>query len=426
MGVLPRSVKRKQGMNNSNLRTPLLLLIIFLAGLGVSYAIIESAPKPERKQEKKIARLVEVVELQRKSIRPQWLGGGEVSAAQRVQLSAQVSGKIESISKNAIPGAELKKGAVLAQIEQQEFLLQVQQQQAALTQAQASLDLEEGQAQLAKEEYELAINQISRSNNNTPSNNRFPNNSSSVNNGSDSDLLALSEESSALVLRKPQIASAKAGVKTAQANLGLAKLNLQRSHIAMPFNGQIISRMANVGSQVTPSNTLFDLVATNEFWLQVKVPTQFLSLLDTDKAVIIGQGTQQREAKILHSLIEVDAKDRQAKVLISIENPYGSEYDSKLLLGSYVECLLFAKPIDDVYVIENKFIKDDGSAWVVNDNKLYKRELIIAYQDRNKTWVKDGFLAGDKLLSSNIGVVTEGTVVRLAMDASALESEGIK
>ncbi len=390
-------------MNKASLRsTPFLIMIILLISAAIFWVIIKTAPKPERVIEKKAPRLVETTPLIRRSVRPQWLGGGEVSAAQRVQLSAQVSGKIAAIDAAAIPGAELDKGHVLARIEQSDYRLQIEQKKAALIQAQATLDLEQGQAQLAKEEYELALNQVSLSGDQSAA-----------------GAFELAEESNALVLRKPQIASAQAGVKTAQANLELAKLNLARTQITMPFAGQIITRNANTGSQVTPSNMLFDVVATDEFWLQVKVPPKFLALLDHDKPVVISQGDKTREANILHTLIEVDAKDRQAKVLISISQPHRAT-DSKqatLLLGSYVNCLLFAKAIDDVYVIENKFIKDDGSVWVVNDKKLYKRDLVIRYQDRQKSWVSDGFVAGDELLTSSIGVVTPGTPVRLALES---------
>lgn len=131
-------------------------------------------------------------------------------------------------------------------------------------------------------------------------------------------------------------------------------------------------------------------------------------------------------------MIEVDARDRQAKVLISIQNPLSAhavdnmsieldgqtnkkaDFLSSLLLGSYVDCILFAKPIPNAYVIENRYIKEGGYVWVVNDNKLYKRDLSITYQGRDKSWVEDGFLEGDVLLTSNLGVITEGTPVRLA------------
>lgn len=393
-----------------NMRQFLMLLGLLLTGCAIAAIIYLTAPKPQRNTEIKEARLVEAITLERGQGRPQWLAGGEVSAAQRVQLTAQVSGRIEHITAAAVPGAELEKGQLLARIEKKDFQLQVQQQQAAVIQAQASLDLEKGQALLAKEEYQLAVLQMKA-------------HREGANSGAESVI------DSSLVLREPQIAAAKAGLKTAQANLALMKLYLQRTQIKMPFNGQIISRSANVGSQVSTNNALFDVVATDEFWLQVKVSQKFLPLLDVTQPVIIQQGKYRREAKILHALIEVDASDRQAKILISIKNPVANallENEknelSHLLLGSYVDCILFAKPLNDVYVVDNRYIKEGGYVWVVNNNKLYKRELIMAYQGRDKSWVDSGFIEGDLLLTSNLGVVTEGTAVRLLSDRLALES----
>jgi RND family efflux transporter MFP subunit len=375
--------------HSSNLRHGVLLIGILLIGGVIATVIYKTAPKPQRGEEQKQVRLVEIIELERLILRPEWLGGGEIAAAQRVQLSAQVAGRISQVEQEAIPGATLAKNHKIASIEKQDYVLQVQQQQAAVIQAQATLDLEKGQAQLAKEEYELAKSQL--------------------------DTVLKNND---LVLRKPQIASAKAGLKTAQANLALAQLRLDRTDIRMPFNGQIISRSINSGSQVNTNSPLFDLVATDEFWLQVKVPQQFLAILDVTKPVIIKTDTFQREAKILHSLIEVDAIDRQAKVLISIKNPLGTNAENStantLLIGSYIDCLLFANIIPDAYVIENKYIKDDGSIWVVNDNKLFKRLPTIIYQSRDKSWIENGFMAGDSLLNSSLGVVTEGTAVRIS------------
>jgi RND family efflux transporter MFP subunit len=368
---------------SSGLRKAAVLIGILLIAVTIASIIYTTAPKPQRGEEEIKARLVETTELKRMTLRPEWLGSGEISAAQRVQLSAQVSGRIALVNPQAIPGATLAKDQIIATIEKQDYELQVQQHQAAVVQAQATLDLEQGQAQLAKEEYELAKNQL------------------------DTSL-----KNNALVLRKPQIASAEAGLKTAQVSLALAQLQLFRTDIRMPFNGQIVSRNINNGSQVTTNSMLFDLVSMDEFWLQVKVPQHFLAILDVNEPVVVTSGDYQREAEVLHSLIEVDDTDRQAKILISIKNP-----DSKsLLIGSYVDSLLFAKTIPDAYVIENRYVKDDGRVWVVNDNQLFKRTLNIFYQSREYSWVNSGFLPGDSLLNSSLGVVTEGTPVRTSTD----------
>ena len=172
--------------SNSGFRKAALLMGILLIGGGMATIIYKTAPKPQRGEEVKQVRLVETTELKRMTLRPEWLGGGEVSAAQRVQLSAQVAGRIFQVEQDAIPGATLVKNQKIATIEKQDYRLQVQQQQAAVIQAQATLDLEKGQGQLAKEEYELAKSQL---------------NSSLKNND--------------LVLRKPQIAAAMAKLSLA-------------------------------------------------------------------------------------------------------------------------------------------------------------------------------------------------------------------
>ena len=386
MVALMHRTGRFQKLSNSHkLRHFLLSLGILIVATAVAAIIIKTAPKPERNQAEKKVRLVEIMPLERMSIRPTWQAGGEVSAAQRVNLAPQIAGRISAISENAIPGAEVSAGQVLAQIEKQDYQLHLQQKQAAVIQAQAEVDLEIGQGLLAKEEYELALSQLDHS---------------------------LADDT--LVLRKPQIAAAKAGLKNAQANLALAQLKLDRSDIRMPFNGQIISRSIDLGSQVNANSLLFDVVGTDEFWLQVKVPQQFLHLLDKKKSVIIKRGEWQRQAEIIHGLLEVDASDRQAKVLISIKHPLLNASDaSNLLLGSYIECILFAKPLTDHYVLSSQYLKDDGTVWVVNNNKLYKRKVDIAYQGREKVWLSAGFQQGDALLTSNVGVVTQGTAVRL-------------
>lgn len=385
----------------SNIRHVSILSVILIVGIAIAVVIVQTAPKPQRSNEPKVVRLVETITLQRSNEGPQWNGGGEVSASQRVMLAPQISGRIEHVATDATPGAELVKGELLARIEAREYQLQVQQGKAAVIQAQATLDLEKGQASIAKEEYELAVSQMHGQTG-------TPNSKGAV-------------IDNALVLREPQVAAAEAGLKTAQANLELMQLNLQRTQVTMPFKGQVISRSVSVGSQVGPSNPLFDLVATSEFWVQVKVSQQFLPLLDMTQPVIIKQGTYQREATILHTLVDVDAKDRQAKILISIKDPLGNNEDvgsdnMKILLGSYVETILFAKPIEDAYVIENRYIKEGGYVWVVNKNKLYKRKLDWVYQGREKSWAANGIVDGDTLLVSNLGVVTEGTSVRLTTD----------
>src|SRR5690606_30117842 len=77
----------------------------------------------------------------------------------------------------------------------------------------------------------------------------------------------LSPENKELVLRGPQLESAKADIAAAEAAVNQAELNLQRATIRAPFDAHIISRNANIGSQLAPGDALGRLVGIDEYWL---------------------------------------------------------------------------------------------------------------------------------------------------------------
>jgi len=384
-------IKRLKQLPNS-----LIIILILTLALIIAFTIIKTAPKPERKITPVKERLVEVIALQRSESRPSWLAGGEVSASQQVSLSSQVNGTIVNIDPLAIPGSSLPAGAKLAQLDPQDFKLLLIQKEAAVIQAQAELDIELGQGRVALQDYKTSQKNRRQS----------------------------STQDKALILRKPQEKSKQAALLKAQADYDSAKLNLQRTDITMPFNGQIISRSLSVGSQVNTSIALFDIVSTEEYWLEVKVAKQLLPFLDQQQDVLIGQASglhKDREAvwhaaKILHVLPQVDVSDRQAKLLIAIEKPLNLQPD--ILIGDYLDVRLFSHALPNSYKISSQYLVNDDSVWVVNDQKLYKRKLDIVYRGRQYVWVNSGFDAGDTLLTSKLGTITEGTAVRFKVEVN--------
>ncbi len=389
----------------------LLIVLIVTAAIAIAAVIINTAPKPERKVKPPVSRLVEVMEIEKSQQRPSWIAGGEVSASQRISLTSQVAGNLIKLNPLAIPGAVFPSGTFLAQVDPQDFKLQVIQKEAAVIQAKADVAIEQGQGRLAKQEYDL-----SQGKNN---NRRFSGKT-------------LSQQDRDLILRKPQILAKQAVLKKAQAELELAQLNLQRSTITMPFNGQLISRGISTGSQLVNNTELFDIASSDTYWLQVKVAKQFYPWLDTQADVAVSHPSWPleegqriwRKAVILHQLAEVDSSDRQAKVLIGIETPLAIE--PGILLGDYLDVRLQGKELADSFVIASKFLIDEQFVWVVNDNTLFKRKLNITYQGRENIWVQSGFVTGDKLLLSNLGVVTEGTPVRLLSQLKEKAKDRVK
>lgn len=387
--------------NGSRVKSVLLVVAVLAVGLGTAWWIMDSAPTPKKMEGQQQARLVEVLDLEAQSSRPVWRAGGKVMAAQQLQLTPRVSGRIVELAGDALPGARLEQGALLARMDPQDFRLKLAQRQAAVIQAQADLDIEKGQASLAEEEYQLAA---------TP----------------------LSEQDRALVLRKPQIARAQAALKNARANARQAQLDLERSELRMPFSGQITTRSVSVGSQVGINTSAFELVNTEQFWIEVKIPLVFLNWLDKSAPVMLSQSGwagKTREARILNVLPAVDSADRQVKLILALDDPLGlnnSELPAVLLNG-FVECELPGKVIDNAYRLESRFIDDDNQTWVVNNGELQRRQLNVLYHGREHSWVAregvTGFVTGDQLLLSRLDAPVVGAAVRKPGDEARLAKD---
>ncbi len=375
---------------NNRLKHPAVIgFAIVLLGAMITYLIIASAPRPEKKGYEERVQVVEVRELAAVSKRPFWRSGSEVQAAQQATVTAQVSGVVTEVSPTALPGAWLPQGTELARIDPQDYQFQLQQKLANLIKARADLSIEKGQAALAKEELALSGTKLSK-------------------------------QDKALVLRQPQISAATAAVKQAKAEVDLAELNLQRAHVTMPFDGQILQRLASTGSYVNSSTPVFEVLDTREFWLEVKVPQAFMQWIDPQHPVEIEKPGvwkgDARQGRILNILPSVDANDRQVKVVIAVSDPLGQQQatDHPILLNDFVEVTVWGKALSNIHVIESEYLDDQQQVWVVDDAlTLQKRQATVVYRGRKQVWTHLQAEPGDRLLTTRVAVATPGLKVRL-------------
>ncbi|MFL0808623.1 MAG: efflux RND transporter periplasmic adaptor subunit [Oceanobacter sp.] len=371
-----------------------LIVLLLLGGAGAAYWIKTSAPRPERVKPEVKARLVETVVIQAAANRPVWQAGGQVEAVERVALKPRVSGYVDSVSPAAVPGAVLQQGEVLATLDATDFRLSIKQAQAAVSQAKAEVAMRKGDVAVAEEEYALVA-------------------------------ADLPDVDRALVLKQPQLEKAQATLTSQQAALSAARLNLQRATLTMPFDGQVLSRSVSRGSQVSTGTNVFELVNTDRFWVRVKVPATFLNWLDDQVDVTLshpGWGGQTRTGTVVSRLPGVTAADRQAQVLVAVDDPLDLSRTGKpsLLLSDFVTVTLQGRLLDNTVAVPLSQLEDDDSIWVVNDGQLTRRELAVMYRGRKQAWVSTGFRSGDALLANRIDGAVEGLPVREMRDRDAV------
>lgn len=201
--------------------------LTFFAGLVIAATITVSAFYG-RGSDADVAITTETVT--RGSIVTRVSATGSLEPVTTVQVGSQVSGTIESL--NADFNSVVKKGQVLARLEQSLFRAAIEQAQANLVRAEA--DHERVRLALADSETRLAR----------------------AKELADRQLIPANELDAAQVTRdstEAQVRASAAGVTQARASLQQAQVNLSKTVITSPIDGVVISRNVDVGQTVAAS-----------------------------------------------------------------------------------------------------------------------------------------------------------------------------
>jgi len=383
--------------------TVVICTLILLLAVGVIAVIFQTEPTVQRSSAmKRTAMLVDVTVAEHGTFRPDIVAMGTVRPEQEIELSPRVSGEIISISESFTPGGFVEGGDVLLRIDPADYEVNLLQRQSELRQATADLELELGRQDLASKDYRKLEGTIS-------------------------------SEYKTLVLREPQLNTARARVEAAQAAVRRAELDLERTRIRAPFAAHIINREANVGSQVSPGETLGRLVGIESYWVEANVPVSNLRWIEfpqdsnrTGSSVRIRNRAAWPEdtfrAGKAHRLIgALENQTRLARVLLTVADPLAHDPGSSglppLMVGSFVEARIEGKPIEDVIRMDRDFLRQNDTVWLKEDGVLRIRDVEIVFRDQDNVYIREGLGANDQVVTSNLATVLEGSPLRLEGDA---------
>lgn len=381
----------------SKKKTVIISVLILLASAALTFILFVTEPQAQIEgTTKKTAMLVDVVRVERGTFTPTVVATGNVQAAKDVILSPQVGGEVISISENFTPGAFVKKGEILLQINPADYRNTLMLRKSDLELARSNLAIEMGRQDVARKDFELIGQEMSA-------------------------------ENRALVLRKPQLESARASIDAAQAAVNQAQLNLRRTTIRAPFDAHVISRGANTGSQVTPGMEIGRIVGMDEYWIVANVPMDKVNWLTfSDQQNGAGSHVQvfskswsegqHRDGKLFRLVGALDEQTRLARVLISVSDPLarttGMDSVPPLMIGAFVETHIRTRQVLDVVRLNRDYLRQAQTVWVMEEGKLQIREVEIAFQDARYAYIRKGLTDNDKVITTDLSTVVEGAELR--------------
>lgn len=319
---------------------------------------------------------------------------GTINPLSTVSVGSQASGRIAEIYVDY--NSVVKKGQLLALIDQENAKATVQQREAALEIAKAQVDVEENNIKY----YKKALNRISKLNASKYS--------------TEKDLEAAERDYDNAVA---QLALEQAQVKQAQASLDSAQTELSYTEIKAPVDGIVISKAVEVGQTVAASFETPELFSVAEDLTKMQIEA---SVVEADIAKVkegqkvrftvdsyaddyfYGTVTQVRnEATTTSNVVTYT-------VVIGIDNT-----DMKLKPGMTANVEIITAEEKDVMLVPNQalrfYIDDSDNAkrykdrgvWIIKNGHPKRVTVKIGVSDDDNTQILESTLKiGDEVIVS--------------------------
>ena len=367
-------------------------ILIIAIGFGCALMLIKSKKKPPKKERPFLAPLVNTQVARSEDISITISGFGTVEPKTEVQIIPQVSGQVVQCHANLVNGGRFKANQPLMTIDQRDYIAAVNNAEATVATAKLALDQEQEEATIAKQEWQQ------------------------LNPGK--------KPTSSLVFRSPQIEKAKAGLKSAQAQLETAKLNLDRTVISMPFNGRVSQESVDTGQYVTPGQSLGSVYGTDTMEIVVPLEDKDLawfvvpdnknqtgSTADV-KANFAGQDWHW-QGKVVRTEGNIDPVSRMVKVVVEVQNPFDTSNDKPALVpGMFVEIEIQGNLLKNVIRLPRHVVHNYDQVWIAKDGVLETRKVNIIRNDYEYSYITKNINDGDIIVTSPMDAVTNGMLIR--------------
>ncbi len=212
--------------------------------------------------------------------------------------------------------------------------------------------------------------------------------------------------------------SARASAQTAAATLMArqgaleeTQARLDQTRITAPANGYISSRSAVIGQIVSAGTELFRIVRDSQLELQADVPeTQLPELRAGFKAKVTADGIKPVEGTIRLVSPSVDARTRLGKVYVTLPK------DSGFRPGMFARATIKAAPIDGIVVPQESIAYRDGKSgvFVVDaENQVSFREVETGARQGDQAEILSGLKPGEEVVVKGAGLLEDGDVVQI-------------
>ena len=405
------------------------LIVLLAAGVGVIESCGGSKANVRKEESTATPKVVDVTTAAaiRRDL-PEFVeASGSLAGDQQTDVAPQTAGKVVEVGVDI--GSAVRRGQMLVKLDDAELKLrvnqaqtQVEQAKAAVKQAEEKIGLRRGQSfeptrvaevAAAKIAYDLAEKNLKRAEKLIESGD--VSRSFYDQQRAQSDQLKEQYDSAVAQARQNYAAVevARTNAANAEAQLALARKSLSYAVIPAPIDGFVSERTADLGEYVSPTQKVATIVRTNPLRVRIDIPEQAIPEVHVGQSVSATMSSwpdKSFSGHIARIAPSVTANSRTLTVEAEIDNSSGA-----LKPGQFATVrILQPRPVPAVLVPVKAVITDAGVSrvFVIKDGHAEQRLVQLGVTEGDLIQLKSGVAADEKVATSNLEQLADGTPVR--------------
>ncbi|TDO94364.1 RND family efflux transporter MFP subunit [Halanaerobium saccharolyticum] len=411
-----------------------ILLIIIIGAAALIFIRQLKNREAQMDEEQNLGVPVETTEVKKDDFQIIYNYSGTVEYAGKRKISAQIGGEITDIYVEE--GDEIKKGELLAKIDDEELKNNLNSAQAAVKEAKIALK----KTKLSKEisennliESRAALNEAQSNYSQWKSDyerDKKLYQKNAIAEAKFEQTKTQFKKAAAQVERmKAAAASAEKSVEIAELNIKNsreklkkaenefenARLKLKDTEVKSPITAKVVREFAEEGEFTGVGQPLFEIAQPDRFEVKVQVGMQDLNKLKIGTKALISSPVLENEnlkAEISEIASAADPRSRTTEVTISLKVNNLSLKD-----GDFVSAALVAESYKDVLIIPEKAIfnyQNKSYVYLIEEGKAVRKKIKRGASNGYYTIVKSSLAAGDKIAVSNLNDLQDNVKVYLS------------
>ena len=211
---------------------------------------------------------------------------------------------------------------------------------------------------------------------------------------------------------KAQLEASEADLKAAQSQMETIKIYITETVIKSPISGIVAERYVDIGEKADPDTRLFTLFSTESVYVSATVNAQRCNSIAVGSPAEIRAGDELYKGKVEQISPYADAKTGGRMLKIAIDN-----MDKSLIPGLFADVNIITGDaqlrlsVPKEAVIHRQDDYSDASIYLIQEGAAFRKKITVDFVKGDRVFISEGISAGDVVAISRIDHLSDGCQV---------------